>query len=117
MRKIMLKLLLHFVAGEPGPTKRRIGSWILRNVPGMLTCVQMEEFIHDYYEGLVSDSVRRAFDMHMKLCPMCRVHFDNYVRAVALSQKVCAGDEQMPNAMPQELIGAILLARSHEPAP
>lgn len=96
----------------PGPRKKRIGSWMLRNVPGMLTCEELEDFVHDYYEGAVTERVRRRFDRHLLLCPMCRVHFASYVRAIELGQAVC--EDELPEAMPEELVGAIRLALDGE---
>ncbi len=115
MREFLLKLLLQFRGDkDPGPTEQRVGSWMLRHLPGMLTCPEFEEFIHDYYEGLLSAKVRRRFETHMQLCPMCQVHFDSYVRAIALGRQVCSDDEQLPEGMPQELVAAILLARNQD---
>jgi len=116
MRGPLLRMLARLGPDEnAGPTKRRLASWMLRNLPGMLTCSAFEEFVQEYYEGLLPDRVRRKFETHMQLCPMCRVHFDGYVRAVALGQRVCEDDESLPDGMPEELVGAILLARSREP--
>ena len=95
---------------EPGPMKRRFGGWILRNLPGMLTCAEFESFVLDYYEGKLDSGVRRRFDRHMALCPMCGVHFESYVRAIELGQRVCEDDDQLPFGMPEELVGAILSA-------
>ena len=114
MRNLILKLLLRFVGDqEPGPRKKRVGSWILRNVPGMLTCAEVEEFVFDYYEGSLSEKQCKQFDMHLALCPMCRVHFDSYVRSVALGQLVFKEDS-LPEEIPEELVGAILLAFEDE---
>ena len=54
MRGWILKLLLRFRgAAEPGSAKKRVGSWILRNVPGILTCAQVEAFVYDYYDAVL----------------------------------------------------------------
>ncbi len=100
--------------GEPSPRMKRVGAWMLRNVPGMLTCAEFEDFVHDYYEGLLASAQRLRFDDHMRVCPMCRVHFDSYTKAVALGQQLCDEDDQLPEGMPEELVGAILLNRTGE---
>jgi len=100
--------------GEPTPRVKRMGAWMLRNVPGMLTCAEFEDFVHDYYEGVLPPPLRARFDEHMSVCPMCRVHFDSYTKAVALGQQLCDEDDQLPEGMPEELVGAILLNRNRE---
>jgi len=116
MRNLLLKLLLAFRGDEePGPRKRRLGSWLLRNAPGMLSCEEFEAFVHDYYESLLSQKSRNQFETHMRLCPMCRVHFESYVSAVALGKGVCEEDDRLPADIPEELVGAVLIARSQDP--
>ena len=110
IRHHLLRMLLHARGdGEPSDAKKRIGSWMLRNVPGMLTCEELESFIHDYHAGALEKKQRSRFEMHLALCPMCQVHFDAYVRTVELGQRVCEEDE-LPENMPEELAGAIRLA-------
>ncbi len=109
-RKLIMKLALRFRSeGKPSPTQKRVGSWILRNVPGMLTCEQMEAFVHDYQEGTLPEKQRRQFDFHLALCPMCAVFFETYPRSIELGQRVFETDG-LPTQMPEELVGAILLA-------
>lgn len=43
---------------------------------------------------------------------MRRVHFASYARAIELGQAVCEGE--FPEAMPEELVGAIRLALDGE---
>ena len=112
MRDRYLKLLLRFRGNrEPGPLKRRIGSWMLRNLPGQLTCAQFEAFVIDYHEGELPERQRAQFELHLKLCPMCAVHFDDYVRTVALGKALCEDEDRLPADMPEELVQAIVLAR------
>ncbi|MEM7409685.1 MAG: hypothetical protein AAF430_05600 [Myxococcota bacterium] len=112
MWSLLSRLLMRAKGGGPPPPwKRRIGSWMLRRVPGMLTCEAFESFMHDYYEGHLPSSVRSRFDIHMTLCPMCQVAFQDYLRAIELGQRLCEDDDTLPAAMPEEMVGAILLAR------
>ena len=97
--------------GSPGPLRRSIGSWMLRSLPGMLTCEELEGFVHDYVEQALDARSRARFERHLRLCPMCRVHFDEYVRTIALGQQLCEDDDRLPEGMPEELVGAILTAR------
>ena len=112
----LIRTLLSVIGGDEQPNrfKRCVGSLLLRLVPGALTCSEFEDFIYDYHEGSVSDDVRKRFDSHMDLCPVCRVHFSAYVRTVALEQQVCGEDDGLPEDLPESLVGAILLARDQE---
>ena len=82
----------------------------------MLTCAEFEDFVHDAHDGVLPDRTRRRFERHMALCPMCRAHFESYVRAVALGRKICETDDALPDDLPEELVGAILLARREDPS-
>ncbi len=110
MREWILRLLLVLFRGdrEPSAARKRIGSWMLRNVPGMLTCAEVESFLYDYVEGELPERQRKRFDMHLALCPMCQVHFAAYTRSIELGQRI-ATDDALPADMPEELVGAILL--------
>ena len=115
MHALLLGILTRVRSGKnPGPLKKTIGSWLLRTLPGFLTCREFEDFIHDYYEESLSASIRRQFDEHLQLCPMCRIHFEDYVRTIALGKAVCENDEDLPTGMPEELVGAILLAQQRD---
>ena len=112
MRMLPLRLMARMLHKEnPSALEQRICGWMLRSLPGMLSCAEFEEFVYDYYEDRLSPEARRHFEMHMQLCPKCEVHFDSYVRAVALGKRVCEDDDRLPDGMPEELVGAILLAR------
>ncbi len=98
---------------DASPTGLRIRGWMMRHVPGLLTCAEFERFVYDYREGLLSPSKRRVFELHMELCPMCRVYFDSYLQTIELGIQICASDdEDAPEELPEELVAAILAARS-----
>lgn len=97
---------------DAGPRGRRLRAWMMRNVPGQLTCVEFEEFVHDYQEGALSPPERRIFDLHMELCPMCRVYFATYRQTIELGRRIGATDDEAgPEDLPEELTVAILAAR------
>ncbi len=97
---------------DASPTGLRIRGWLMRNMPGQLTCIEFEQFIHDYQEGSLTPRERRAFDLHMELCPMCRVYLAYYVQTVELGKRICAADDAATAAdLPQELVDAVLEAR------
>ena len=97
---------------DAGPTGRRLRAWMMRSIPGQLTCAEFEQFVHDYQDGALSPRERRVFDFHMELCPMCRVYFASYLQTIELGKRLCAtDDEAAPAEMPEELAVAILAAR------
>ena len=98
---------------EAGPAGLRLRAWMMRHLPGQLTCMEFEQFVHDYQEGSLSRKERRAFDFHMDLCPMCRVYFASYLQTIELGRRVCVAEEEaFPADIPEDLVNAILDARS-----
>ncbi len=114
LRQSMIKAL-HRMMGryeDAGPAGRRLRAWMMRSLPGQLTCMDFERFVHDYQEGSLGPRERRAFDLHMELCPMCRVHFALYLQAIELGRRICATDDAAaPAELPEELVSVILAAR------
>jgi hypothetical protein len=95
-----------------GPIKRQLGAAFLRHAPRQLTCAEFERFVLDYHEGHLTDRQRSLFEFHMEICPMCRVHFQSYVKTVEMGQRLFSDEmahEQVD--LPDELIVAIVEAR------
>ncbi len=114
LRKTMVRLLRGMMGRheDASPTGLRFRAWLMRHVPGMLTCIEFERFVHDYHEGSLSPRERRVFDLHMELCPMCRVFFASYLKTIELGRRICATDDaSAPAELPEELVSAILAAR------
>jgi len=98
---------------EASATGLWMRAWMMRHVPGQLTCIEFESFIHDYQEGALSPAQRRAFDLHMELCPMCHVYLASYLRTIELGRRICASEDRLaPASLPEGLVSAILAARS-----
>jgi hypothetical protein len=98
---------------EAGRVGLRLRAWMMRYVPGQLTCMEFERFVHDYQEGSLSPRERRTFDLHMDLCPMCRVYFATYLRTIELGKRICAADDEATvENLQDDLVNAILAARS-----
>ena len=97
-----------------GALKCLMGALFLKYCPGHLTCRAFERFVLDYHEGKLSGRQRSVFAFHMRICPRCRVHFESYVRAIELGQKLFARDDEalVPEDVPEELIKAILATRA-----
>ena len=115
VRKSMVGLLRRLMGRheDAGPAGLRIRAWLMRHMPGLIRCVEFEQFVHDYSEGSLSPPERRVFELHMDLCPMCRVHFASYLQTIELGKRICsADDDASPEELPPELVSAILAARS-----
>lgn len=103
--------------GDPGASrfKRRVGSLFRRYFPGQLTCAQFERFVFDYVEGTLAARERARFEFHMRICPMCEVHFRSYVKAVEMGREICRADQRdAPMPLPDDLLAAVLDARREE---
>jgi hypothetical protein len=98
---------------EAGRFSLQLRAWMMQHLPGQLTCMEFERFVHDYQEGSLSLRERRTFDLHMDLCPMCRVYFATYLRTIDLEKRAYATDaETTIDDLPDDLVSAILAARS-----
>ena len=99
--------------GEAGRVRLQLRVWMMRYLPGQLTCMEFESFVHDYQEGSLSPRERRTFDLHMDLCPMCRVYFATYLRTIELGKRIFATDAKADvEDLPDDLVNAILAART-----
>jgi hypothetical protein len=97
---------------DAGPVALRLQAWMMRHLPGQLTCLEFEQFVYDYHEASLSPRERRVFEFHMELCPMCRVYFASYLKTIELGRRICATDDaSCPAELPEELVSAILAAR------
>jgi hypothetical protein len=91
---------------------RRLGAFFLRFAPHQITCAEFERFVIDYYEGQLSARQRSVFDFHMRICPMCDVHFQSYVKAIEMGRRAFQEeDAARPAELPKDLVMAILEAR------
>lgn len=45
---------------------------MLRTLPMLATCEELEEFIGDYIDGALPDKQRRKFELHLELCGCCK---------------------------------------------
>lgn len=96
---------------KAGPIKRKVASFAMAMLPGQLSCGEFEQFIGDYTENRLDPAVRRRFDFHMSVCPMCRTHLAAYLRTIELSHRAFAPERaDEPVEAPQELVNAVLAA-------
>ncbi len=52
--------------------------------PGDLTCQEFVELVTDYLEGVLSESARERFDLHIAVCPPC-LYYLAQIRETAAS--------------------------------
>lgn len=117
MMKSYEKCSCWFLEDQPkaSPLKLMMGEFFFKHFPGQMTCGEFENFVVDYHEGALPAETRKKLDFHFKICPMCQTHFSSYVRTVELGKRVCEQDDDpVPEDVPEELVSAILAARSDE---
>jgi anti-sigma factor RsiW len=67
----------------------------------------------EYLAGELPPDLRRPFDHHLGLCVNCQRYLTSYRETVALGKRAFADDDAaLPADVPEELVKAILAARS-----
>jgi anti-sigma factor RsiW len=79
-----------------------------------MNCREFTEFLHDYLLGGLLAEVRAEFDKHLAECPWCVAYLDSYRKTIQLEQAAFSAPEDAPppTDVPEELVQAILRARS-----
>jgi anti-sigma factor RsiW len=79
-----------------------------------MNCREFTEFLHEYLFGNLPAEQRVEFDKHLAECPWCVAYLDSYQKTIQLEQAAYAVNEgaPLPTAVPEELVQAILNARS-----
>lgn len=76
----------------------------------MMTCQEMIDFLSDYLDGELVEDQQQTLDRHLAMCPECEAYLTSYRSTVELSKLVCSEDSEHPQAMPEDLVQAILEA-------
>ena len=78
-----------------------------------MTCQELAvEVAHQEVREL-PEPQRASFADHVDLCPPCKAYLDTYRETIALGKAVCADPQgPVPQDVPDELVEAILAARS-----
>ncbi len=95
-----------------------VRGWIkgvlFRGMPGMINCVEFEEFVLSYLDGELPARQLKVFERHMRLCRECREYLAAYRLSSELSCAVLGTpQESVPEDVPEDLIKAILDARQY----
>ena len=79
-----------------------------------MNCREFTEFLHDYLLGGLRTEVCAEFDSHLAECPWCVSYLDSYKKTMQAARTAfaTAEDAPPPGDAPEELIRAILRARS-----
>lgn len=89
------------------------GIRVPRHQGERMTCRTVIEFLAEYLSGELLDHQRVAFDAHLAECSACVAYLKSYERTVALGKDAFADpDAPVPTEVPDELVKAILAART-----
>jgi putative zinc finger protein len=79
----------------------------------IVTCREFADFMGDYLSGELLPALRGPFDHHLSLCVNCQRYLASYRETVALGKQAFTdADAALPADVPEELVKAILAARS-----
>lgn len=96
-------------------TLRRLRALMMRTMPYMMTCRELDGFIVDYLEKTLPERQRKIFELHLRMCRDCRSYLDSYKSVISLGRAVFdEADEPVPHEVPEELVKAILSARKKD---
>lgn len=80
-----------------------------------VTCRQFVEFLADYLAGELPPVQRDEFNAHLAACPSCVSYMKTYQETIRAGRAALAAtDEPLPEGIPEELVQAILAARSRK---
>ncbi len=78
-----------------------------------LTCREFVQFLDGYLERSLEGAALADFEKHLSDCPPCVAYLQTYEQSIRIGKAaVRASDEAVPDAIPEELVRAILAARS-----
>jgi anti-sigma factor RsiW len=77
-----------------------------------LTCRELADFVMDYLDDALPVAERSSFEAHLAECEDCIVYLRSYRETVRLGKAHGKVDDRGAPEMPEELVQAILAARS-----
>jgi anti-sigma factor RsiW len=51
-----------------------------------MTCQELVELVTDYFDGVLPEDVRAAFEEHLSLCPGCDFYLEQMRTTITLAQ-------------------------------
>jgi anti-sigma factor RsiW len=78
-----------------------------------VTCREFTDFLMDYFSNELALEARSSFEAHLRVCSNCERYLTSYRESVALGKRAFDDqDSKVPSSVPEELVKAILAARS-----
>lgn len=71
-----------------------------------MTCREVLDFLSDYVDGDLSESVHQTFEGHMGRCPNCQTLLDQIRTTIVLARQT--GQEPDLPPLPEDLVAAIM---------
>lgn len=94
---------------------RWLKGQMMKRMHGMITCREFEDFIMSYLSDELTPTQSRVFKMHLRMCRECREYLAAYQRSIEMSGLMFKDpDDKLPEDVPEDLIKAILSARSQQ---
>lgn len=90
---------------------RRKIHGVMFKLPGMITCVQFEDFILAYLDNELPPMQRRIFGLHLMVCRECKRYLEDYEHAMELVTEMSDADKADLAEVPEDLVQAILAAK------
>lgn len=114
MKYYLALFVLMFTKGHskrPEGLRHRIAGWVFRNFPGQISCVEFEQFLMDYHEGILPGPQKDLFERHLKLCGQCRASLRGYMRSIELGQRLFETEQgPLPEEVPDHIVTAVASA-------
>ena len=83
-----------------------------------MTCREFADFLFDYHAGDLPEEEKVAFDRHLALCTNCVEYLRQYQATVQAGRAAfAASDAEVPPEVPEQLVKAILAARTRTSNP
>lgn len=78
-----------------------------------MSCREFIDFLWRYLEGEVTQEEKAEFESHLARCPSCVAYMSSYKATVRLGRSAFdEPDSRVPEEVPEDLVAAILSARS-----
>jgi len=76
-----------------------------------ITCRELIEFLDDYVADALPADQRERFEAHLEICPACVDYLASYCDTMRLEAEAFDGDAPLVDAVPEELVRAVLASR------
>ena len=94
----------------------KIRQSVMRIIPLMITCAELDAFIVDYLDGTLPKRQRAIFNFHLRMCRVCRIYLESYRKTIEIGRAVFDhAEDAISDDIPEALVHAILAARRKEP--